>query len=335
MRYLFLFIFAFQSNAQISDFGTVNFNEADKIALEYKNEKLNNLPELAYKLTANLDTDVERFRAIFMWVCGNIANDYRLFHKNMRKRQRYRDDSLKLKKWNDHFSKIVFKKLLKKNKTLCTGYAYLIKKLSVLANIDCEIVHGFARSSTTNVDRLDTPNHSWNAVKLNSKWYLCDPTWASGIPNLATSKFEFHYNNGFFLSNPKLFAVNHYPADKKWMLLLDEDKPSFKAFIEAPIIYGKAYTNLSVHKEPKKMHNIIQKNESIVFEFQLIKPVEAKDISLLIDNGKSSKKVHPELTSIKNKSLTVEYKFERMGFYDVHFLIGKDLISTYTFRVKG
>ncbi len=335
MRYLFLLIFAFQSHAQISDFDTIDFTKADRIALECKNERLNNLPELSYKLTSKLTTDVERFRAIFTWVCGNIANDYVYYTKNMRKRQRYKNDSLKLQNWNSQFRKATLKKLIKNNKTICTGYAYLIKKLSDLANIDCEIVHGFARTSTVDVEKLDVPNHSWNAVKLNGKWYLCDPTWASGIPNPSTSIFEFQYNDGFFLSNPKLFAINHFPVDKKWLLLDDFDKTSFKAFIEAPIIYGKAYANLNNHFEPQKMHNTILKNEKVTFKFELLKPVVVKDVKLLIDSGYNSKKINPDSTTIKNQLLTVEYKFKYTGFYDVHFFIKGDLISTYTFKVKS
>jgi len=334
LRYLFLFIFAFQSNAQVSDFDTINFKKADSIALECKYDRLNNLPKLAYKLTYGLTTDVERFRAIYMWICGNIANDYSLYSKNMRKRQRFKDDSLKLYNWNKHFRKISFKKLIEDNKTICTGYAYLVKELSNLANIDCEIVHGFAKTSTINVEKLNTPNHSWNAVKLEGKWYLCDPTWASGIPNQTTNKFEFQYNDGFFLTNPKLFAINHFPVDKKWQLL-DGNESSFESFLEAPIIYGKAYTNLSSHNEPKKMHNSILKNEKVAFKYQLLQPVKKELISLLIDDGNNSKKIHPELISIQNKSLIFEYKFVKTGFYDVHFLIGEDLVSTYTFKVKN
>ena len=335
LLYIFIFIFACQSNAQISDFDGIDFQKADGIALACKNERLNNLPQLAYKLTSNLNTDVERFRAIFMWVCSNVANDYGQYTKNMRKRQRYLDNPLKLEAWNTRFRKTSFKTLIDEHKTICTGYAYLIKELSSLAGIDCEIVHGYARTSTINVEKLNAPNHSWNAVKLDDKWYLCDPTWASGVPNLKNHQFEFQYNDGFFLAHPKLFAVNHFPEDTKWMLLENKDEPSFESFIEAPVIYGQAYANLSNHHSPEKMHNTIQRHEKVVFKFQLLKPIDTEDISLLIDNGVSSKKIQPELTSIDEASLTVEYEFERTGFYDVHFLIGPDLISTYTFKVKS
>lgn len=334
MLQLCLFIFAFQSNAQISDFDDINFQKADRIALECKNLGLKNLSELSHQLTSDLTTDVERFRAIYMWVCGNIANDYSLYAKNMRKRQRFKTDSLKLREWNDHFRELSFKKMLKNHKTICTGYAYLIKKLSNLSNINCEIVHGFARTSMINIETLDVPNHSWNAVELNGKWYLCDPTWASGIPNPTTNLFEFQYNDGYFLTLPKLFATNHYPENPKW-LLLDEDETTFQTFLEAPITYGKAYTNMSIYNEPKKMHNTIHKNEKVIFKFQLLKPAKVEDITLLIDSGGGIKKIHPESTTIKNQFLIIEYEFTSSGFYDVHLLIGPDLVSTYTFKVKS
>lgn len=335
IRFLFLFIFVFQSYAQISDFDTIDFNKADRVALKYKNERLNNLPELAYNLTSNLNTDVEKFRAIFTWVCSNISNDYAMFSKNMRKRQRFKKDSVKLENWNTKFRKATLKKLIKNNKTICTGYAYLVKELSDLANIECEIVHGFAKTGTTNIEKLDAPNHSWNAVKLGGKWYLCDPTWASGIPNPETFHFQFQFNDGFFLANPTLFTINHFPSNKKWLLLGDTHETSFNTFIESPIIYGKAYANLNTHIAPKKMHNIIKKNEEVTFKFQLNNPIKVNDVRLLIDSGSSNNKVRPKSASIEDNYLTLSHAFKYNGFYDVHFYIGEDLISTYTFKVKS
>ncbi|WP_420571883.1 transglutaminase domain-containing protein [Kordia sp.] len=333
IRYTFLFIFVFQSNAQIADFDTVNFDKADKIALEYKDERLTNLPELAHKLTTELSTDAERFRAIFKWVCSNVANDYHLYSKNKRKRQRYKNDSLRLKDWNDNFNKVVFKKLLKDRKTICTGYAYLIKELANLAAIDCEIVHGFARTSTMNIKNLDTPNHSWNSVKLNGKWYLCDPTWASGIPNPSSAQFQFQFNDGFFLSDPHIFSVNHFPIDKKWFLL-GEKTPSFETFLEAPIIYGQAYAYFNSHNMPKKLENVVYKNEPVVFKYQLQKEIAEEDVIFVIETSFKEKKVKPQLVTIKDQLLTIDYKFQTTGYYDVHLYIKKNLIATYTFEVK-
>lgn len=328
------FLLAFQCVAQKSDFAHINFQKADNIALECKNEGLDNLPELAHQLTSQLDTDVERFRAIYKWVCNNIANDYKLYQRNMRKRQRFKNDSLKLIEWNNRFRKLSFKTLLKDQKTICTGYAYLVKELSKLANINCEVVNGYAKTSTINTERLDVPNHSWNVVELNGKWYLCDPTWASGTPNAMSLRFEFNYNDGFFLADPKLFAVNHYPEDTKW-LLLDTNQPTFQDFLDAPIIYGKTYNYLSVYNMPSKMHYGLKKYEPLKFNCQLLKTIATEDVKLLIDNGNDSKMIHPKNISITDNILTLEHAFDRTGFYDVHLYFGLDLIATHTVRVKG
>ncbi|MGJ8592674.1 MAG: transglutaminase domain-containing protein [Aquaticitalea sp.] len=331
--FLCLFSIAIQSNAQRSDFGGIDFHKADSMALECKNLGLQNLPELAQQLTSNLETDVEKFRAIYKWVCSNIANDYSMYSKNMRKRRRFKSDTLKLQAWNEEFRQISFRKMLKQQKTICTGYAYLVKKLSESANINCETVHGFARTSTINIETLDVPNHSWNVVQLNGKWYLCDPTWASGIPNPTTSQFEFSYNDGFFLTNPKLFATNHFPVEAKWMLI-DNSIPTFENFLEAPIIYGKAYDHTIINVLPKTLHNFIRKNDIVSFKYELQKTIKPETINFLIDNGIDSKKNLPKSITIKDEFLIVDYKFETTGFFDVHLYIGTDLIYTYTFDVK-
>ncbi|MFT7050727.1 MAG: hypothetical protein ACJAZK_001325 [Psychroserpens sp.] len=333
MRYLLLFIVAFPSHAQISDFDHIDFSKADQAALSCKNEGLNNMPMLAYNLTSHLDTDAERFRAIYMWVCHNIANDYTLYLRNKRKRNKYQNDSIKLKTWNDRFKKEVFRKLLKQERTICTGYAYIVQELSKLANLNCEIVHGYGKTSMTDIDKLDPPNHSWNAVKLDKKWYLCDPTWASGIPDLSTNIFRFDYNDGYFLSNPKLFIINHFPKDQKWTLL-ENEVHSFNDFLTAPILYGKAYKNLNEHKIPKQMHQSLHKNEVVRFIYQLKKTIDIKSIHFLIDDGFTNKKIKPNSITIDNQSLQLEYQFNSNGFYDLHLYISDDLISTYTFSVK-
>lgn len=80
--------------AQISDFDNINFENADKTAYAYKGNDLTNLPGLAYNLTHNLSTDVEKFRAIYTWVSTNIESDYNGYRKNHAKRSKLQKDSL-------------------------------------------------------------------------------------------------------------------------------------------------------------------------------------------------------------------------------------------------
>jgi transglutaminase/protease-like cytokinesis protein 3 len=269
-----------------------------------------------------------------MWVCANITNNYNLYTKNSRKRKRYLNNAVLLDNWNTEFKREIFKKLIEDKSTICTGYAYLMKEMANIANIDCEIIHGYGKTSTMNIETITMPNHSWNAVKLNNKWYLCDPTWASGLIDPETFQFKFEFKEGLFLPSPDLFVMNHYPIDEKWMLLQD-NAPTFEMFLESPLIYNKAYAQLVGHISPLKMHETVAKHESISFKYQLANPESDNEASLLIDDGRKTSTTKPINTKIVDDILSFEYQFDKNGFYDVHFLINDHLISTYTFRVKG
>lgn len=329
-----LIVFVFESHGQISDFSQIDFSIADVIATKNKGHDLNNLTDLVFKLTDGLNTDVERFRAMFVWVCSNITNNYSLYTKNSRKRKRYINNPVLLENWNTEFKKEIFKKLLEEQSTICTGYAYLMKEMANIANIECEIVHGYGKTSTMNIETITEPNHSWNAVKLNDKWYLCDPTWASGLIDPDTFQFKFEFKEGLFLPSPDLFVMNHFPVDNQWMLL-SEKQPTFEMFLEAPLIYNKAYAKLNGHVSPTKMNQTIKKRETIAFKYMLANPEIYNEISLLIDDGHKTITTKPINSKILEDILTFEHQFEKNGFYDVHLLIDNDLISTYTFKVKG
>ena len=210
---LLLFTFIWSAQSQQIDFKHIDFTAAENSARSLKGKALYNLPVLVHNLTYNLETDVERFRAIYFWVCHNISNDYGLMIKNDYKRERYKNDALKLEAWNRNFKKEVFTKLLKNKKTLCSGYSYLIKTLANLAGLECEIINGYGKLSTS-FKNLKMPNHSWNTIKLNDKWYYCDATWSSGYID-SKQLFKFHYNNAFFLMTPEEFAESHRPLDSK------------------------------------------------------------------------------------------------------------------------
>lgn len=218
------FTFAWSLLAQKSDFEHISFKKADAIATSLKGEALTNLPLLAHKLTHELHTDVERFRAIYYWVCTNIENDYFLMKKNEWKRRKYKDDSLKLAEWNTAFSKKLFQRLLEDKKTLCTGYSFLVRELAQIAGLQCEMIDGFGKTGHTALEKLSEPNHSWNAIKLNNKWYLCDPTWSAGYIEGDTYFFKFNFYDEYFLMDPVKFASEHRPLDEKWRLFEAETK---------------------------------------------------------------------------------------------------------------
>ncbi len=216
--HILIFTFVLSVQAQRSDFSEIDFWRAEYIAKGYEGEELNQMPMMVHEITTQLNTDVERFRAIYYWVCHNIKGDYYLTTENDEVRKKLKDDPEALQQWNHQFKKKVVTKLYNEKRTLCTGYAYLIKQFANLAGLECEMVYGYGQTIKAKLDELDTPNHTWNAVKLDGKWYLCDATWSSGTIDVSNYTFEFNYDNTFFLMEPSQFAESHQPVDKKWLL---------------------------------------------------------------------------------------------------------------------
>jgi transglutaminase/protease-like cytokinesis protein 3 len=315
--------------AQISDFKSTDFTIANNVAKLYKGSDLNNLPLLAHNLTYKLPTDVEKFRAIYTWVCNNIKGDIYQNDKVSKQRKKLNNDSLAYIKWNNKYKKTVYKRLINNKKTMCTGYAYLIKELCFFANIECKIVDGFGRSTTANVNSLKMANHSWNAVKLNNKWYLCDATWSSGYI-VANALFINDYNDGYFLTDPILFAKNHYPLNKKWLLNNELMQSNFTA---SPLVYGETFKQKIIPVSPKLMDFKIKKDEEITFRFKTLKKEKPNAISLVYFSGNKERALKLHDLKHENKVTTFKHQFKRKGFFDVHLKIDNNIVATYTIEV--
>lgn len=317
-------------NAQVSDFKAIDFNRADNIAKLNEGRSLNNLPILAHHLTNKLDTDVEKFRAIYMWVCQNIKGDTKQHRLVSRKRHRHKNDSIGYLQWNDSYKKTTIKRLLEHKKTMCTGYAYLIKELSFLANIECEIIDGYGRSVTSNVEALEMANHSWNAVKLKDKWYLCDATWSSGY-SLDNSIFVKDYNDGYFLTDPALFAKNHHPIHKKWFL---DTALADTKFVAAPLVYGETFKHQITPISPAQLNIKTTIDHEVNFSFKTLNHISDDRINLIQYYGTNEKAF--KIYNLKNENglISFKYNFKNKGIYDIHLKIDKDIVASYTFEVS-
>jgi len=332
IKTIIILLFSISSYAQIDDFTAIDFTKADSIAIHYTGEKLDNLPLLTHNLTANLQSDVAKFRAIYTWVSTNIDGDHGSAAKNQRKRKKLINDSNALNDWNDKFKIQVFRKLLKDKRTICTGYAYLVKELATIADIECKIIDGYGRNIDNNIGELSIPNHSWNAVFLNDKWYLSDATWSSGYTQLPAYEFVSNYNDGYFLAEPKLFAKSHYPLEEQWLLI--KKKPSLEDFLYGPLVYGDTFKNSITPVSPATMYIETLKSSNVTFTLEVSKSFKIEELELEISNGSTGRKAMPIKTSINSNILTFDYQFKGAGRYDFHIKLKDDVVVTYLIKVK-
>jgi hypothetical protein len=71
----------------------------------------------------------------------------------------------------------------------------------------------------TTGQRSDGPaNHAWNAVRIDGRWQLMDPTWGAGYLD-NRMRFVRFFQEHYFLTDPGAFVFDHFPEDPHWQLL--------------------------------------------------------------------------------------------------------------------
>ena len=208
---------------------SVSFSAIDWRAANIESDSPDSLTKL---LTAPYATDKEKVRSIFRWITEHIEYNTLRFqpHPVM-----YYDDGIEseedslpgLRSLDERVSRIV----LKRKQTVCAGYARLFKTLCDFAGIKSEIITGYAKTNL-NASKQFKCNHNWNAVLIDSNWYLLDATWASGYLSFSGTQFIKDYNDYYFLTPPKYFIQDHYPEDIKWTLI--NNPPAISEFKNSP-----------------------------------------------------------------------------------------------------
>ncbi|MGI4742399.1 MAG: transglutaminase domain-containing protein [Janthinobacterium lividum] len=137
----------------------------------------------------------------FYWIALNIKYDKEIMLKQDRTNQ---DVSVDV--------------ILTKKKTICAGYSNLLYEMCTLAKVECAVINGFTQ---TMWDGNIGVSHAWNAVKLNSKWYLVDATWGSGGYGFGSDDDEYieKLDMRYFLAEPNFLIIDHFPNEAEWQLL--------------------------------------------------------------------------------------------------------------------
>jgi hypothetical protein len=314
---------ALPSQGQIHEFDIGRFRKADSLAALFPGHSLSDLRNLSAGLTSSLTTEEEKFRSIYKWVCLNIENDYNLFIENKKKRERLTDPA-ELEAWNQAFGTRAMKSLVRNHRTVCTGYAALVQAMAQYAGISCEIVNGYGRTIQANVEGSARANHSWNAVRLNNKWYLCDPTWSSGAFDAETDDYLKKFNEAYFLPDPALFAGNHYPLDTTWLLF--DNAPTLDQFLSAPISYSGSIKYGIEALAPTLMNIEISRGETVQFSFTS-RFKDPMKIEVLVGTTVRRVNIKSEPIGPVTKHM-FEHVFNRSGSLPVHILVNGTYVLT-------
>lgn len=115
---------------------------------------------------------------------------------------------------------------LDSKKTMCQGYSELLSELCFWADIECEIINGYAKGVDFDGKPFKNTNHIWNAVLIDNKWELVDITWAIGNIKYKKDQLVFlkKLRDEYVFAKPDIFILTHFPVNPKWQLLLSPIK---------------------------------------------------------------------------------------------------------------
>jgi len=219
--------------------GTAFSQQYSKIDNTVKNypESFSTPEKLAEKINQDFSTDEEKVRAIFDWIAFNVRYDlgaYRDIANNGQIAYSWKSEEERIQK-EFKFRRDLAAKTLKTRKGVCQGYTALFHTLCDLTGIKCIDIIGTSKTNPAHIGKLPkASDHVWNSVKIDNSWRFIDVTWASGAIDTQSGKFVADFNDGYFFTAPEVFFLNHFPDDKK-MLMLDRSE---KEFAELPLYYG-------------------------------------------------------------------------------------------------
>ena len=202
------------------------------------------LPRVVDWLMSGLTDPFMKVKVIHDWICHNIAYDA------------------------DHYFGIRYSSqdyvtVVKNKKGVCAGYVSLFNEMCRLAGIESIGINGFSKGAGYSGTLDDSPDHAWNAVKINNKWYLIDVTWNAGYLEYYSSIKR--YSTDYLFLDSRAFLYTHLPVDDKHQfyapLVIKEQ------FVREPKLAGLFFRyGLEFNGDMPNYTNIVEDN----FTFQLI-----------------------------------------------------------------
>jgi hypothetical protein len=221
-----------------------SFQTIDQYALGTPETMTTSIDKLATYLIQPAKNDLQKSRAIYRWITQNISYDYSAY-------------------LTGNYGSTKASDVLTSRKSVCAGYSELFNALCKSAGIESVIIGGWAKGLSYKVgDTISgRTNHDWNAVKINSEWYLIDSTWGAGY--ISQGAFVREFTNTYFCTPPEQFIYLHFPEDSKWQLL--STPISISDFSALPYIYSDFFEfGVNLGKNTKSTINT-QGNLSMVF----------------------------------------------------------------------
>jgi transglutaminase/protease-like cytokinesis protein 3 len=192
----------------------------DVFIIDYDSfSNINSLHDLAKKAKSTTNDQKEQLNILLHWTYNNITGDSERFF------------------YGGELQNI--EKTVKSGKGLCEDYTLIFNQYCKLLDIKSIRVDGYIKPiNFKENDKLERPNHTWNAVFIGQNWLLCDLFWSTTSLNFSNT-FTNKINPKYFLSEGEIFIETHLPCDPIFQLLNNPIK--LEAFTNLVEGYNKGF----------------------------------------------------------------------------------------------
>ncbi len=239
------------------------YGEIDRIALTIAAAQTNTTADIAAYIQSHFNTDTKKVRAIYTWVANNIQ---------------YSSDSMHRVILNeDRYEKVSF--AFRRKKGVCENFAAIFDDICMKSGLKSYIIEGYTR-----FNRLkDETGHAWNAVFVDNRWYLYDPTWDAGFEK--NGQIIGQSGTQYFQVAPQDFIQSHMPFD-----------PMFQ-FVDYPLTYQEFNKGIIRNNSKKSYFNY--KDSLAVYEKQDSLSQYIATSSRIKQNGIPSTMIGLKLSQLK------------------------------------
>jgi transglutaminase/protease-like cytokinesis protein 3 len=287
-----------------------NFVLVDSIVSNYP-ASFREPEQLAQFINSNFTDPSEKARAAYAWIAHNIAYDVEALQNGTPDYQYTYNSKAEKEAKELAIRKKIASETLRKRKGVCENYANLFNETCHLLGLESVTIHGCSKTTERQIGVIPKgSDHAWNAVKINGTWQLVDVTWGAG--NRVNNVFEAHYSDVYFFTNPKLFVLNHFPADSIWLLT----PCSAEDFAHFPLVYRTFFETGINFEQPAG--GIIKVKQNELIHFQYTSPSEISDLSYAFSNEKSGTTIQPEENG-STYSFNVTYKSYAAKYLTIYY----------------
>jgi len=261
---------------------------------------------LSAYLTQPACNEFEKVRAVYRWITANIDYDVESYFKT----RNHSPDA-------GH--------PLRSGKAVCAGYSGLFTELLQHCGIQCMEISGYAKGYSYETGELPAgSNHSWNAVSIEGRWYLIDPTWGSGYID-SERCFKRQFEDFYFCPPPELLIMTHLPDEPRYQFI---DPPLTSAeFVQLakpwPIFFKQGF------HQCVSLESLLEADSLLIYRFRTSQPT-----SILADLTRDGQKLSKTQTFIQTENgfHTVYVRFPATGTY-LFELFARPLSDTDAYQI--